>query len=379
MGDLSVTVRLNGVVVDERVVPVTRVVRLGEAPDAAVSFPGADLGVLRVGNRLRLRGHLLDEGDELVLALGVVQVHLEHTARARLPGALEGVWDSRLLAAMALVMAAGSWWDAAAGWLRAHGELSQVTAPVQRAGAVGGSDLAELPPAPAETAGLPDGPPHQGDDARSGTGWHRWFRRSLPSAEAQRAAAEERLAAQPEDPAAQRLLAREAYDRGDADEAARRYRALLERSAQDRDARLRLAWAQMRLGYHRGEIAHYRSLLDGDPDHVVALAGLAVALTRINRLDEAAVALEELLSVDPDGPWTALAMAKITALQGDDRAALEQLDRAYGAREQLSRELQLELRRDIATDPAFASLRRDTRLRSLVNRHLGAAGPRRAR
>lgn len=391
MGDLSVTVRLSGHVVEQQVLRVPRVVRLGESPDAAVSFPGADFGVLRVGNRLCLRGRTLDEGDELELELGQVHVTLEHTARARLPHEWEGAWDRRFLAAVLLVVAAGSWVDAAHSWL-SHRADTASTAPVARiatvlTGGVATSDPwrsaavshSDGPPVPSSTVTIPDAPPHEADDRTTGTGWSRWYRRAVPEDLDQVDTARVRLSADPTDIGARRIVARAAYDADDHELAADHLRELLERSPGDRDARLRLAWAQKRQGYHRAELRQYEAILATDPGHVQALAGKTVALARLNRLGEAAGVLDHLEAAAPDSVELELAEAKLAGLRGDEEGALALLDGAYRRRDQLTQELQLELRRDLALDPSFAALRKDPRLRSLVNRHLGAAGPRQTR
>ena len=325
------------------------------------------------------------------MELGVVHVTLEHTARARLPHEWAGAWDKRFLAAVILVVAAGSWVESAESWLRHradHGELSAggriATALIgqrsvldpRHAAAVPGP---EAPPVPSETVQIPDGPPHHADDRKSGTGWSRWYRRAVPMDVEQLDAARQRLRVDPEDSVARRIVARAAYDGDDHETAGEHYRWLVERAPGDRDARLRLAWAEKRQGYHSAEIVHYDAILATDAAHITALAGKAVALARLNRLDESARATEDLETAAPDAVETALAHAKIAGLQGDDDRSLESLERAYANRDQLTREMQLELRRDFALDPCFASLRTDPRLRTLVNRHLGAAGPRQAR
>ena len=76
MGDLAVSVLVHGNVVDDRVVPVRRLVRLGESDDAVVAFPGADLAIVRVGRGLALRGRVLEEGEEMCISLGHVEVRL---------------------------------------------------------------------------------------------------------------------------------------------------------------------------------------------------------------------------------------------------------------------------------------------------------------
>ena len=49
MGELQVTIRYNGFVVNHQVVRVRDVVRIGDSADAKVSFPGASVAVHRVG------------------------------------------------------------------------------------------------------------------------------------------------------------------------------------------------------------------------------------------------------------------------------------------------------------------------------------------
>lgn len=391
MGDLSVTVRLCGHVVEQQVLRVPRVVRLGESADAAVSFPGADFGVLRVGNRLCLRGRTLDEGDELELELGQVHVTLEHTARARLPHEWEGAWDRRFLAAVMVVVAAGSWVDAAHSWLSHRADSASTTAVARIATTLTGSAVSpdprraaavsrsDGPPEPSSTVTIPDAPPHEADDRATGTGWSHWYRRAVPRDLDQVDTARARLGADPDDVGARRIVARAAYDEDDHEAAADHFRQLLDRSPGDPDARLRLAWAQKRQGYHRSELRQYEAILAVDPGHVQALAGKTVALARLNRLGEAELMLDLLEGTAPDSVELELAEAKLAGLHGDEEAALSLLEGAYSRRDQLTQELQLELRRDLAIDPSFAALRKDPRLRSLVNRHLGAAGPRQAR
>ena len=66
-------------------------------------------------------------------------------------------------------------------------------------------------------------------------------------------------------------------------------------------------------------------------------------------------------------------------MQGREAEAIEALEDGFAARAQLSKELQIEMRRDIALDPAFKAMRSDWRLRAMLLRHLGAAAPRAVR
>lgn len=381
---------MHGTLVEDRVLPVDRVVRIGESGRAAVSFPGADIAVVRMGRWLSVRGRKLEEGDEVSIFLGPVEVEVAHTLRASLPSEWAGMFDERFLAAALLLMAVGTWSSALNHWLDSLPETSpKVVRQVQQAlsvrSASAGAQAATLPSPPegelapeAEPALLPDGPRHRADDATTGVGWWAWYQNEVP-ADDQEDEALDRLLMNPDDAAARRVLARSAYDRDDYDAATWHYRWLLDRYPEDRDVRLRLARAERRRGYHAEEAALYRSLLEEDPANLDALSGLAVALVRLGRLDEAVVLQDKLQAAAPVSPLTELTIARIEAQLGHAHAALEALDRAIAEREQLSHEAQVELRRDLALDPAFAALRADRRMLSVVHRHLGAAGPRPAR
>ena len=93
VGDLAVTVRLNGVLVEDQVIPVHSVVRIGESADALVHFPGADVAVVRLGKRLAMRGRSLEEGEEMEISLGATHVHIRHTNKFRPPSALQATID----------------------------------------------------------------------------------------------------------------------------------------------------------------------------------------------------------------------------------------------------------------------------------------------
>lgn len=73
---LHVSVQLAGTVVEDTVITVLHGLRLGEHPDAVVSFPGADLVVHLEPDGVRIRGHRLIDGQPLSLDLDPVQVEL---------------------------------------------------------------------------------------------------------------------------------------------------------------------------------------------------------------------------------------------------------------------------------------------------------------
>ncbi|MEL6348004.1 MAG: tetratricopeptide repeat protein [Myxococcota bacterium] len=397
MGDLAVTVKLNGVLVDDRLIPVHSLVRIGESRESLVHFPGADIAVVRLGARLALRGRVLDEGEEMDISLGATQVHLRHTTKFCPPSALSAKLDTRFLVAAVLVMVCGSWFDAAEYWLN-HQPHSQPSTPLAqlldafeavtdgqptrlgaavrsgtdslRSGLDDGDDLSGISKA--------DGPRHLADDVQSGIGYYAWYRTAVPADDPQVDEAMLRFLERPQDPSVRRILAQAAYNRDDYETAAWHYRRVAERFPDDRATLIRLARAEKRLGFHQREIELYRRVLSADARNVEALSGLAVALVRVGRLDEAQQVLDALQIIAPMHPVTHVTVAIVAAWKGQVDQAVTALEQGFVNRAQLSEELQIELRRDIALEPAFHSLRRDWHLRAMLLRHLGAAAPRTA-
>ena len=397
MGDLAVTVRLNGILVDNQVIPVHSVVRVGEATDAVVHFPGADVAVVRLGDRLAMRGRTLEEGEEMEISLGATHVHLRHTTRFRPPSALQSTIDARFLVAAVLVMVVGSWIDAAEHWLdhqpRDAGashitQLLQVFEAVQNVSpgpmntamstASEGLLEADTEAIPKATVSKADGPRHLSDDHHTHTGYYEWYRLAAEELDSDNQVedASVQFLRNQEDPSARHVLAVDAHNRDDFESAAWHYQWIVDRFPEDRAARIRLARAEKRLGFHAREVAHYRYVLSVDATNIEARAGLAVALTRLGRLDEAEESLDTLLISAPHHPSTHLTIATIAAMQGREEEAVDALEEAFLAQAQLSDELQLEMRRDIALDPAFRTLRAQIDMRAMFMRHLGAAAPR---
>jgi hypothetical protein len=75
-------------------------------------------------------------------------------------------------------------------------------------------------------------------------------------------------------------------------------------------------------------------------------------------------------------PYTHVTQAFVFSWEGRIEDAVSALEQGFVARAQLSEEMQIELRRDIALEPTFHSLRKDWHLRAMLLRHLGAAAPR---
>ncbi len=129
MTHLYVSVRLHGIVVEQRLLPIVDGLRLGESPDAAIRFPGADLLLRVVDGRLRVRGRELGVGDTLGMELGPVSLHLEAHDCAygltwlsrRLENALGGrptLPDARLLLASAAIALGAASADAMTRFVR---------------------------------------------------------------------------------------------------------------------------------------------------------------------------------------------------------------------------------------------------------------------
>lgn len=400
MGDLAVSVSLHGAPVADNVLRVRHIVRIGEAPSAAVSFPGADIAVVRVGPDLAVRGRRLAEGQGIGVSLGPVRVWLEHTQRARLPHAWREHIDLRFLATALLITVSGLWFetlDAAVRSRGADGFLSQQVAQLQLKGIV--PQLTEQDPSGASSGrtaavsstgdgdtlaqarALREGPEASSDDVRSGVEYHSWYRSVVPDDAANSTSARERLARSPSDQGAHDILARSAYAADRFELAAAHFRWLVDRDAcghggSERELLWRLARTERRLGRHTSEAGIYLRMLDNDPGDPWALGGQATVMARMGRFDEADLLLSQAWSSDPGLAYLGVYSAVVAAEQGLDKRAAELLEQVVGQREQLAPEYQVELRRDIALEPAFASLRSSDRLRLMLARYLGAAAPR---
>ena len=392
MGSLSVTVRRSGQVVQDVSLAVDQPLIVGDAPAAAVRFPAPPVSVERHGTTLRLNGQPLRVGDTVTLQVGGLNVTLQHCPDH--PGRLaqRRHFDTRFLVVLAIVGVSIGWLNAFESWASVHLSrpghmwlLDRTGEEVETPGAVGEGtarlastglrgDTTAPPSAPLAEAGV--GPKHKPDDQASGVRWYRWYRAAAPIDADQHDAAVAAHLEDPRNPMARAVLGQLAYNEDRFEESARYFRALVEEYPEDFDACFQLARAEMRLGHHRAEARHLRTVLRQNVGNHDARGALAVALARLQRLDEAAVELEELRIDAPNHPATRLAEAKVAALAGKHADALEQFEELMHLRHTLTASVQLEIRRDIAMDPAFGPLRKNVRLRSLITRHFGAAGPR---
>lgn len=382
MGKLGVQMRMNGLVIDDRSIDVRRSVVVGDWPGAKAVFPGPAVTVRRAGDALEVNGTLLREGQSLELAMGAIEVTLSHTPR-RWTDLAAGGLDRRFFAAVVVVVASGHWLDAAARWATSQA-WSAETHEVLRIVGIEGAQSEQGPTSTVMRVqsgernvggwATTDGPLHLNDDSVTGVGYHRWFKRIVPT-DPNAFQANARLEIDPDDIEARRIIGRAAYNAGRTRLAAWHYGEMLSRYPDDDHARLRLAWAERRAGHHSAEADLYREILVSQPDHPVALGGLSMTAARLGRMDAAQDMLDSLHMSAPDHPYTDLTSAVVEALRGDETDAIRSLRRVLQRRDQLDEELQVELRRDIATDPAFSGLRTQWRLQAMLRRHLGAASP----
>ncbi len=380
MGDLHIQIRLNGLVVEDRVLEVKEPIVVGDFPGSRLLFPGASVRVHRKEGALVILGRALQEGEEVRLAMPGLSVtfgHTQHRLSARPP---QSGMDRQFLAAAVVVVLTGGWLDAADGWVSrlpggVDGASRERAVPQleQRAGLTAG-DESEL------RARVPksEGPAHISDDGLTGVGYQAWLRRVIPTDSVARAA-DRRLKVDPGDGDSRRIAANAAYNSGAYEVARWHYQQLVDASPDDLHALIRLAWSHRRQGHHRLELELYRKVLVHQPEHVMGLSGRAMALVRLGRIDDAQRTFDRLQITAPTHPYTEVTAAIMEAERGYDALAVNSLSRAIEHREALDREMQVELRRDIAVDPLLARLRAGNSLKGMLRRHLGAAAPRRTR
>jgi len=398
VGDLHVTVRYHGSVVDDRVLPVRGEVRIGDGRRARVPFPGADLSVVRVGDDLELKGRRLRPGQRTGFSLGPIHVQVEHVEPLRVPRLPGAQFDFRFLLVALAVTAGGMWLDTLSAIaedpeagpvarrvvelgesLGFGGALEASDGDSRTAAVQPNGDLSLFPPDPAFMA---DGPPAVSDDEVTGWNYLSWYRalasRSAPIITSYGPApfvgAGERGG--PDWDSALSSRARAAYHADRWDDAHQLYQILTKSYPAELEWQVGLASARKRLGRHRAELSTWDRILEHEPDHFEALGNRATALARLGRWDEVPAALAAMHRARPDHPFGHVYEATCAALQGREDDAIGHLEIAVARRGALSDDGQIELRRDLALEPAFASLRAGRRLRAMLSRQLGAASPR---
>ncbi len=383
MANLRVTVRYHGTVVEDRVLPVRGAVHLGEAEGAAVEFPGAQLTVYRVGEALDVSGRRLEPGQRTGIAMGAVHVQVEHVEQLLLPRRSAGRFDLRFFLVAMIVAAGGMWLDALssvaedpAGGIIAS-RYQQLRAALPSSDPRGGDDprVSSVQPSADHDPLLPtreqlvDGPPARPDDAVTGWAYYPWYRAIVPELPPAVGGAADELELRA-------AAARESYRDDRWELAHAHYQWLAKAEPGELEWLYGLALSRKRLGMHRAELETWDRVLELAPESAIALGNRAVSLARQDRWGEVGEALTRLHRAAPDHPYTYVFEATCAALQGREDEAIAGLERAVRLRYALSDALQIELRRDLALDPALAPLRADPRLRAMLSRQLGAASPR---
>ncbi len=388
--------RLNGEVVEDRVLPVRQAVRIGEAAGASVSFPGADLVVVRMGADLVVRGRSLSEGRGVGLSLGQVRVWLEHTAPASIPGDWLASWDFRFLAVALAVTLAALWVDTLAGVMDRVGSSGLLSAQAAR---LLGNDSSTLPPWLMESgrntsvvggggdslaSARGDQEPRQGprassDDDKTGIAYYEWYRVAAGRAPTVPRGAAASLELDSSNITTRRQLAQAAYQADDFETSVLHYRWLTARVQGDSNLLLRRAMAERRLGRHLVEVRLYLDILEMEPENARVLGRLSVAVSRLGRYDEAERILRRARLLAPEQLTLDLAEALVASAQRQEQRSLECMERLLEHRDALTPAERLELAADIAIDPLFSRLRADGRFRALMAAQLGAASPRPAR
>jgi tetratricopeptide (TPR) repeat protein len=132
-----------------------------------------------------------------------------------------------------------------------------------------------------------------------------------------------------------------------------------------------LALTYKRLGEYDQEEALYREALRIDPldDHV--LNNLAVNLAHQGHADEALEIMDKLEVLTPGDPYADLHRAKIYATVGKRDKAYKYLKKALEHTVVLDTLHHIEFRQDIRIDPAFQSLRQESRFQDLMRQFYG--------
>lgn len=372
MGDLRVSVRFHGELVEDRVLPVDGAVRIGDSPGARVVFPGASLLVFRDGEALDVRGRHLREGERTGLSLGAVSVELEHLESASFRPRMKIPFDGRFLMLVVGMTVASMWVDLGSELLGRNASPPEALSDEARlaSGADRGSAAVMT-----EDARPGEGREALPDDSRTRWGYYAWYRASVPPTVISTELARIRLAQSPSDTLLRAQVARGAYENENYREALHNYTELSEREPTNTRWLEGLGLAQKRLGQHRAEIATWDRLLQFEPDNYHAIGNLAIALARLGDYESAERELDRLRPGLASDPYLHVFPGMYQAIRGREVDAIAELEEAVSRRVSLSEAQQVELLRDLALDPVLGSLRADARLRAMLYRHFSAASP----
>lgn len=116
---------MGGRVVEHAVVRLRHGLRLGDAPDARVAFPGPCLEVARDKRGWTLGGHRLVPGRSLALSLERCAVRVHLVEADPIPRALDDLPDPRLMVAMAALVLMVASIDVGARTVDAHPKVAQ--------------------------------------------------------------------------------------------------------------------------------------------------------------------------------------------------------------------------------------------------------------
>ena len=376
---LRVTVYLGEGLVEDKVVSVKNHIRLGERADAAVSFPGGDLIVNRVGDDLVWRGRRLAVGQRAIYTNGDVQVFGEHMdmERASRPSPFRHVDPVFFLVLLGMI-SMGMWVDTIQ---RAQSSMEVNSANVtdgrlgeqfddssryrladQRSAAVQ-PVVDVVQPEPVEVVW--EGQRAHNDDLQTRVEWYSWYRSFAPLQTG------EELVGQGGMP--RHVRARWAYEMDMFESALVDYQWLVVHEPNNLNLLTGLALCQKRLGMHSLERLTWERVLELDPSNLLALTNRPVNLARLGQFEQGARAMTEMLNAYSDHPMAALTRGIWYAEVGAEIPSLRALNEAMTGLRTLPSFLQHELRADFAIEPILSPLRSGSKLVSIVAQQTGEA------
>lgn len=187
--------------------------------------------------------------------------------------------------------------------------------------------------------------------------------------------ARERLAIDPNDPAALQTLSYYQYLSQDYEGAEKTYDKFIELFPDEPAGYNNKALVYKRQRKYSEEEGLYRIALSLDPQDVTAMNNLAVNLAHQGRYEEALRYMELLEKIDPGDAYADLHRAKIHAEMGNQEQAFFYLDRALQGMAALDTLHHIEFRQDIRVDPSFAELRQTERFRAILWQYYGDDTP----